>query len=409
MKKLSVLVSCATVLALAGAGCRWPAFLSIKTTVEPITTTVTETPREMPPTIPSSGFIALSGDQEGFSAQIKLMRLPWDTYGEFSFVIDGQAKLGTFSAEKNSVTSTILTAYENSENLLGKLTIFWPMTESDTAQATWIADATGKPQNLELQTITMAHRWTVEKAHVTHTDATTNNEVCFYQSAYPLLVESEPNARVINAAIERASVGYLDTTTAISSIEQRASEYVAACVGEIQALVNELGPEEIPSLAYSLDAAGWVTLDTEDIISLRFDGYEYTGGAHGNPSLAGLTIDPKTGHTLLLKDIIAPDKLQALLAKERQILLSDEEGGYLYEETNAQFREFLALPTYPADKQVELYGNDSNFYLTEKGIVIYHTAYEIAAYAAGQFETEIPYIDMKEMIRQDGPLASYTR
>ncbi|MFO0765058.1 MAG: DUF3298 domain-containing protein, partial [Patescibacteria group bacterium] len=290
---------------------------------------------------------------------------------------------------------------------LGNLQIQWPSDNTKTVNATWTPKGSANALNLTLTTQPMAHALRVEKASVSHKDTKTGNEICHYQSGYPLLADSEKNARAINMLIEGVVAGTTASSTSIAPIEQRASEYIANCVSEIQDILSSTDQEDRSALSYSSDSSAAISLNSPSLLSIRFDGYEYTGGAHGNPFLYGLSINTETGKALTLKDLFKSDQLQNVIAKERRILLSDEQGGYLYEETNAEYQKFLQLPLQSAAKQEELYGNDANFYLTDSGIVLYHTAYEIAAYAAGQFETYIPYGDLKDMIRTDGPLASF--
>lgn len=409
MNKRFLPVSLATALALTGAGCQLPSFLSFlkpQTATTPVTTTSTA---QVPAgNIEDAGIMRLSGKQGAFSIDLEVMRLPWGVNGTFSMLNNGKGMTGIIYNSETSATSSNLFLMTHTDDELGNLEVIWPSTSTNTVMATWTAKGSANALSLMLETKPMAHAMRVEKASVSHKNAK-GDEMCSYQSGYPLLADSEKNARIINTLIESTIAGTSATSGSIPPVEQRASEYIANCVSEIQSLLNEFGPEGPSTMAYSSDASASVTLNVEKLLSIRFDGYDYTGGAHGNPFLASVTIDTENGKALALKDLFKSDQLQAVLAKERQILLSDEQGGYLYEETNAAYEEFLKQPFAPAAKQLELYGNDSNFYLTDSGIVLYHTAYEIAAYAAGQFETVIPYSELKEAIRTDGPLASYIK
>lgn len=409
MNKRLLPVSLAAALALTGAGCQLPSFLSFlqpQKTVTPVTSTSTA---QVPAgEITDSAIVRLSGTQGSLAMDLKMMRLPWAVNGTFVLTTNGKEKTGILFNNESSATSSNLLLMSHADEELSKLLVIWPTTTSNTVAATWTAKGSANPLSLTLETQPMAHAMRVQKVSVSHQD-TKGNDMCSFQSGYPLLADGEKNARTINNLIESTVAGASATGTTIPPIEQRASEYIANCVSEIQSLLNEFGPEGPSSMAYSSDSSASVTLDAEKLLSLRFDGYDYTGGAHGNPFLYGLTIDTESGKALSLKDLFKSDKLQSLLAKERQILLSDEQGEYLYEETNAAYEDFLKLPLAPAAKQEELYGNDSNFYLTDSGIVLYHTAYEIAAYAAGQFETFISYDDLKDMIRTDGPLAPFIK
>lgn len=396
-------------LALTGAGCQLPPFLSFLQKQETTPVTSTTTAQAPAGNVADSGVMKLAGSQGSFSIALEVTRLPWSVNGTFTYTSNGKTESGVFFDNGSSATSSTVLLSTHTDIELGNLQLIWPTDNSNTVQATWTPKGSANALNLALTTQPTAHAFRIEKASVSHKDAKTGDEICHFQSGYPLLEDGERNARAINMLIEGTIAGSPATSTSIAPIEQRASEYVANCIGEIQDILSSDGPDDRSAISYSSDSSAALSLNSPNLISIRFDGYDYTGGAHGNPFLAGLNINVETGKALTLKDLFKSDQLQNVIAKERRILLSDEQGGYLYEETNAEYEKYLKLPLQPAAKQEELYGNDSNFYLTDSGIVLYHTAYEIAAYAAGQFETFIPYSDLKDMIRTDGPLAPFVK
>ena len=410
MNKRLLPVSLAAALALTGAGCQLPSFLSFlqpQTPTSPVTSTSTvETPTTEVPT--EAGIVRLTGEQGSFSIDLEVMRLPWGVNGTFALTNAGQSKTGTFYSNESSATSSNLFLVSHTNDELGNLMIVWPNAATNTVTATWTAKGSANALNLTLETKPMAHAMRVEKTTVSHKDAK-GNDMCSFQSGYPLLADGEKNARAINDMIERTVAGVSASSATVPPLGQRASEYIANCVSEIQSLLSEFGSDGMASMAYMSDSSASVTLNAEKLISIRFDGYDYTGGAHGNPFLHGLTINMDTGKDLTLQDLFKSDQLQKLITKERQALLATEQGEYLYDETSIEFANFLKLPPQSAAKQEELFGRDSNFYLTDSGIVLYHTAYEIAPYAAGQFETYIPYADIKDLIRPDGPLAPFIK
>lgn len=394
-------LSLVVALAITGAGCR-------QKTAEQQPVTL-PTPPPIASDIVETGVMRLTGSAGEIAFDLELMRIPWGVSGTFTYTKNSVTKTGTvFNSEDSAATSNLLLVAHDDEEL-GYLLVIWPTTQTNTLNATWTAKGSANPVNVVLATQPAAHAMRVAVAELAHKDPTSNNDICSFTSAYPLLEDTEPNARAINLLIEKTVVGTLSEDAAIAPLEQRASEYVANCVGEIQSLLNEFGSENAPTLAYVSDSSASVTLNDEELISLRFDGYDYTGGAHGNPSLQGLTIQTTTGKALSLKDLFKGDRLQALITKERQILLGVEQGEYLYEETSAEFQSFVSQAALPEAAQLAQFGDESNFYLTESGIVLYHTAYEIAPYAAGQFETMIPYSEIKELIREDGPLSKYVK
>jgi hypothetical protein len=123
-----------------------------------------------------------------------------------------------------------------------------------------------------------------------------------------------------------------------------------------------------------------VTYNKNDILSIKAQYYQYSGGAHGGTNQVGYNIDLKTGQLLLLSDIF-------------------EEG---FDYKNIIGNEILASISKNNDYGI----NDPNeavkgidekrpFYIEEGNIVIYYGQYEIAPYAAGIPQFKIPFTKLK--------------
>lgn len=105
---------------------------------------------------------------------------------------------------------------------------------------------------------------------------------------------------------------------------------------------------------------------------------EYTGGAHSMPYWNGYTFNLQTGEMLALADIISDDE-----ARVKELVTQYFEKYY---------REDPLMYWENADDMVfEYITLDSSFYLNEKGIVFYFAPYELASYAAGFQQIEVPY------------------
>lgn len=125
-----------------------------------------------------------------------------------------------------------------------------------------------------------------------------------------------------------------------------------------------------------------VTYNKDCTISLYFDQYEYTGGAHGNTVRSSDTWNLQNGRRIMLGQLFRyPFHYKPYIIKTiiNQIEKQIESGD------NPYFEEYK--------KNVATYFNPSSFYLTNKGIVIYFQQYEIAPYASGIREFTIPYSD----------------
>lgn len=126
-----------------------------------------------------------------------------------------------------------------------------------------------------------------------------------------------------------------------------------------------------------------------DLLIIRMSGYDYySGAAHGMPLQEYYFIDIKTGVFYQLKDLFKADSNyqsvinQIIRAKMKKEI---EAGDSMYFEDSF--------------KGIEA---DHNFYLDDKGLVIYFYPYDIAAYAAGFPKFDIPYDVLDEYINKDG-------
>ena len=156
-----------------------------------------------------------------------------------------------------------------------------------------------------------------------------------------------------------------------------------ADAAEMEAGIIEAGLDGI-SYSYSSDFSGFSYYDSR-YISFVQNGYEYYGGAHGMPIWNGYTFDLQTGERLLLSDIIGN------IEEELKKIVS----GYFAEMINEEPENFW-------EDSVEYIYDDvsyqSDYYLTEQGIVFYYHPYELAAYAAGFQKVTIPYSEFDMLV-----------
>mgnify|MGYP000515686223 CR=1 FL=1 len=125
-----------------------------------------------------------------------------------------------------------------------------------------------------------------------------------------------------------------------------------------------------------------VTFNMNCIISLYFDRYEYTGGAHGSTVRTSDSWNIACKRPVSLTDLF-PAGTDIRDYYKRAII------GQIEQE--AESEAMLYFEDY--EKLVNRYLSLSNFYLTYEGVVIYFQQYEIAPYATGIPEFLIPYSD----------------
>lgn len=115
-----------------------------------------------------------------------------------------------------------------------------------------------------------------------------------------------------------------------------------------------------------------ITYNQDDILSLFYDQYIYTGGAHGNTERRSQTWNVRKGCEITLQhyfDDPSSFETEILTGIREEIARQIERGENMYFEDYPQ----LILEKF----------NPESFYLTPYGIVIYYQQYDIAPYASG--------------------------
>lgn len=120
------------------------------------------------------------------------------------------------------------------------------------------------------------------------------------------------------------------------------------------------------------------------LLTLGFWFYEYSGGAHGNYATTLQTIDLTSGKIWSLNDIFSSTNHPAIsIALEK-----------------AARRKFQLLNNEPLNTVLmeDTIPMSNNVGLTNKGILCYYAPYEIAAYAEGEIKLFIPFTEVSEAL-----------
>lgn len=130
-----------------------------------------------------------------------------------------------------------------------------------------------------------------------------------------------------------------------------------------------------PIMVYEIDLVYTVTYNENCIVSLYYDEYQFTGGAHGNTIRTSQTWDLNTGNMLDLCYFF-PNNPNYIV--------------YILQNINTQMKEQIdSGQNYYFDNYCELVletFKQENYYLTNEGIVIYFQQYDIAPYSSGILE-----------------------
>jgi hypothetical protein len=173
-------------------------------------------------------------------------------------------------------------------------------------------------------------------------------------------------------------------------IDNTVSEYYSAVYSEMLGFYSESGFGGIAFAPWALDI-GYETFNaSETIVSLKFNVYEFTGGAHGNSFFATFTFDTAKEKLLTLDDVFVADSDPwTVIGPMAEAQIKENLGADMADDTLIS----QGAGTNPA--------NYGDFVLTEDSIIFYFEPYVVAAYAAGPQEVVIPYADIQDFLNPE--------
>ena len=142
---------------------------------------------------------------------------------------------------------------------------------------------------------------------------------------------------------------------------------------------HEAQANDYPFHSYSAFMEYTVTYNENCFLSLYFDRYVFTGGAHGNTVRSSDTWELCYGTKLSLSSFFKPGTDYKSLLIDEMIkqaeVIQQKEGIYFDDYKELIIKNF----------------NEDNFYLSPLGITIYYQQYDVAPYSTGIVEFTIPY------------------
>lgn len=140
--------------------------------------------------------------------------------------------------------------------------------------------------------------------------------------------------------------------------------------------------ETLDMSRYALHGSYSVLRPSQDAVSLVFEIWTYTGGAHGNLDIITLNYSLITGQRLNFVDIFEDvDKALSLLSEQSRKVLSRRLAGG-------------RMDQWILDGTTQDVENFSSLGLTRQGVRVYFQPYQVAAWAAGAQEVDIPLDDL---------------
>ncbi|HFA50965.1 MAG TPA: DUF3298/DUF4163 domain-containing protein [Bacteroidetes bacterium] len=141
--------------------------------------------------------------------------------------------------------------------------------------------------------------------------------------------------------------------------------------------------QEMPDMMgyYTVEVTDTVLFQNEKYLTLRLDGYSFTGGAHPNSFASIATFDLQKGKLLKTGNLVSDLEALYVLAEKKfkEERAADFEDGFEFTES---------WPFQIAD----------NVGITEEGLFFCYVPYEVTPYAMGYTEFVIPYDDLKDIL-----------
>lgn len=143
---------------------------------------------------------------------------------------------------------------------------------------------------------------------------------------------------------------------------------------------------------YSLNISYEVIRNDSKIVVIRMSAYEYTGGAHGNPSFAFFQYDVQNERMIGEEEILINKKDPTLNLLISNILIQKPQ--YSFEDNGVKKSVF-----FDADEDKEKFisnvAESGNVAFAENGIIFKYGTYAIGPYVIGEPEITIPYTEVR--------------
>lgn len=208
---------------------------------------------------------------------------------------------------------------------------------------------------------------------------------------YPKLVGGdEAVTSKINAQIEQMvkdqtfSIDDTTQTTKTASIESLAKGFVK----EFEDLAAE--NEDMPLMGWDYDGSGDTLLISPKVISIYYQVYSFTGGAHGNSNITYLNFNAQTGDLLKLTDMVSDTtalKKIAELKFEKTQKEFAKDNDFEYDRTSYFWEKPFYLP--------------ANIAVTKTGLLFMYNPYEAAAYALGPISFDLTWQELGAIAKKE--------
>lgn len=144
------------------------------------------------------------------------------------------------------------------------------------------------------------------------------------------------------------------------------------------------------TLNYEAETSTYVLWNADNLLSVGFFNYSYSGGAHGNYATSVCSYDTRTGRALRFADIFRPGS---------ELQLEKVLGKYARPALGLTAAEPLSRALFTNSLPVT-----HNVYLTSGGAVFVYGPYGIASYAQGEIRIFVPFTALRPLLQPSVPV-----
>lgn len=152
-----------------------------------------------------------------------------------------------------------------------------------------------------------------------------------------------------------------------------------------------------PGMTLANEGSYNIALANNEIISLIFSNYVFTGGAHGSTAISTVNYDLKDNREIEFGELFQPSSDYLKIISDYSI---NDLKPRLGDMSDAEWIGKGAAPEA---------SNFSSWSLTKKGLLITFGQYQVAPYAAGLQTVVVPYAKLQDVLKKDGVIAKLAK
>lgn len=189
--------------------------------------------------------------------------------------------------------------------------------------------------------------------------------------------------------LELLKQNFIENTFGINPANLPADDVINAFIGGWKAeYMTEA--EEYGGMNWGMEVSDSILYLSDELLQYRIFNYEYRGGAHPAIVTSYHLLDLQTGKEYKQADIFKPEKADEI----RQLIIP---GIFKYWETPEDEDQKNSIMEY-------VWTPETNFGVTEEGVVIEYNSYELGAYAYGRPYILLPYNRILPCLKEGTPV-----